>query len=412
MAIIRNNKISTNFKYVRIGSNEDLSLPAIEHEYSVGTKATIESESAISSRPSETQEERNEKRKRKEERRKIRRSEGCFITKQPGFSLENAHWVNAVRKDASRKKQVEGFLIQAGVAKLKFQLDDVSNLAPLDRSLHYTLDKLGFLAVTCARETLESLIALVDKENMVWQNKEGGYRRFFNFQERPFTDAMYELVLLHPHHFLPKKGNALTVFTEHGSNLSGKMYVVSPDGALREDSDNIKPRIPAFSSNRTREEKDMLNPFLVVINAEIAFRRLREEVLSTLCEDYKILIALTIELAAKIYFRPLVAKQQGRQQTKRRAISTDISHDVDMDELRAADELGMSTAKDNDKTITQRGVSKKFRMQATVNGAEYDESYDIEDYNEDRLPSLDIQAYSPGQVNTLEKVQQWRVAVQ
>jgi len=44
---------------------------------------------------------------------------------------------------------------------------------------------------------------------------------------------MYELVLLHPHHFL-QKGSALTVFTEDGDNLSGKMYVVSPDGALRE----------------------------------------------------------------------------------------------------------------------------------------------------------------------------------
>ncbi|KAF4618112.1 hypothetical protein D9613_012685 [Agrocybe pediades] len=140
------------------------------------------------------------------------------------------------------------------------------------------------------------------------QANTGGISMQFN--KPPFTDAKYELVLLHPDHFLPEKGNTLMVFTEEENDLSdGKMYFVSPDGALREGRDNTQPLLPPFTSNRGRAEKDILNPFLVVLNAEIAFRRFRERP-HVLCQEYNELIDLTIDLMDKIYFQPVIEAER------------------------------------------------------------------------------------------------------
>jgi predicted DNA-binding protein (MmcQ/YjbR family) len=45
-----------------------------------------------------------------EEHRKISRTEGCFITKLPGFHLEKSHWVNAVLKNTPLKFEVVRFM--------------------------------------------------------------------------------------------------------------------------------------------------------------------------------------------------------------------------------------------------------------------------------------------------------------
>ncbi|KDR80411.1 hypothetical protein GALMADRAFT_242836 [Galerina marginata CBS 339.88] len=159
-------------------------------------------------------------------------------------------------------------------------------------------------------------------------------------------DAMYELVLLHPRHYLQKKGSALTVFTELGADLSGKMYVVSPDGALREGPDNSSPRLPAFASNRARLPEDALNPFLVVLNAEIAFRRFKKRP-HPLCA----------ELVNKIYFQPLVDVLEQRRKETRLAYSTKAEGDVAMEET--VDKFRTRKAGDNVKrsrtgTVVQR----------------------------------------------------------
>ncbi|KAF4612538.1 hypothetical protein D9613_012773 [Agrocybe pediades] len=128
-------------------------------------------------------------------------------------------------------------------------------------------------------------------------------------------------------HFLPEKGNTLTVFTEEENDLSdGKMYFVSPDGALREGRDNTQPLLPPFTSNRGRAEKDILNPFLVVLNAEIAFRRFREQPRRVLCQEYNELIDLTIDLMDKIYFQPVIEAEREEMD--------DLYKDVDLDRPR------------------------------------------------------------------------------
>jgi hypothetical protein len=187
---------------------------------------------------------------------------------------------------------------------------------------------------------------------------------------------MYKLVLLHPHHFL-QKGSALTVFTEDGDNLSGKMYVVSPDGALREGREDNKPRLPAFMSYRARASEDILNPFLVVINAEIAFRRFKRRPHSPLCAEYMELIDLTIELVEKIYFKPIVDKALINLQQLRVVIRT--THDAEGDvEMGTADGLGTGKRgdKDKDKTITKATRGKGSRTRTVVMKPGPDASHD------------------------------------
>ncbi|KAF9557060.1 hypothetical protein CPC08DRAFT_710699 [Agrocybe pediades] len=278
MATICNDRITTPLKYIEIGENDKPPLEALERECSDGMN---------------------------KDHNKISITEGCFITKQSGLHLENLYWVKPAQDNARLQLEVAVYLNDLGLVRSDFSLDKASNITPLHPNLHDALDKQGFFAVTCSKRTLEALIALVEAENNNFIKRESNYIRYFDFKKPPFTDATYELVLLYPHHFLPKNGDALTVFSEHGNDLSGKMYFVSPDGALREGPDNTLPRLPAFSSNATRAREDMLNPFLVALNADIAFRRFRERQ-HPLCKDYDDLIDLTIELVNKIYFQPLI----------------------------------------------------------------------------------------------------------
>ncbi|KAF9550046.1 hypothetical protein CPC08DRAFT_768962 [Agrocybe pediades] len=271
MATIYNDRITTPLKYIEIGENDKLPSEALERECSDGTN---------------------------KDHSEIILKEPCFITKQPGVPLENVYWVKPVQNNARSQLEVNSKLIN-------------SRTSPhvITRDLHDALDSYGFLAVTCSKTTLEALIALVETQNKNWEQRKGRYIRYFDFEKPPFTDATYELVLLYPRHFLAKNGGALTVFSEHGNDSStGKAYFVSPDGALREGPDDTQPRLPAFSGNTARAPGDMLNPFLVALNAEIAFRRFRERHMaqSPLCKEYDELIDLTIELVNKIYFQPLI----------------------------------------------------------------------------------------------------------
>lgn len=94
MATIRNGRNSTTFKYPKISGIPELSLGSLEREYS---DQDLHSVASVSSSAST---------RAVKERKKISRGEGCFITKQPGYYLERAHWVNAVRKDTTLKFEV------------------------------------------------------------------------------------------------------------------------------------------------------------------------------------------------------------------------------------------------------------------------------------------------------------------
>jgi hypothetical protein len=82
----------------------------------------------------------------------------------------------------------------------------------------------------------------------------------------------FELVALHPEHFLPN-GAVLTVYgPEPGTR---KDYVPAADRRLRESHDPASPALPPFRHNSAyrRRRGHRINPLLVILNAEIRFRR-------------------------------------------------------------------------------------------------------------------------------------------
>lgn len=99
--------------------------------------------------------------------------------------------------------------------------------------------------------------------------------------QSPIRDLNYELVVLHPKHFLPNSTD-LTVFHRvDNNNLNKKSYVVGHDHVLRE-----APGVPAspcfcpFSPPQRASSLLPFNPFLVIINAEINFRHYLRQIQS------------------------------------------------------------------------------------------------------------------------------------
>jgi len=126
-----------------------------------------------------------------------------------------------------------------------------------------------------------------------------------------FVNPQYELVALHPEHFLPN-GCPLTVY-DHGTGTY-KNYVVAGDRCLRETVDPSSHRFPPFYHHA--EARGVLfqpNVYLVALNAEIKFRRYLEMVEATppptpLPDDVLFLMRRTIELVGLLYWRPTPAK--------------------------------------------------------------------------------------------------------
>jgi hypothetical protein len=83
------------------------------------------------------------------------------------------------------------------------------------------------------------------------------------------------------------------------------VYVAAPDGVLRAGGQNADQQLPPFTGSQVRVAPDILNPFLVVINAEMTFQRFKRHPHS-LCDEYTELVDFTISLVEKIYFQPLV----------------------------------------------------------------------------------------------------------
>src|SRR5258707_14930253 len=104
--------------------------------------------------------------------------------------------------------------------------------------LHVSLDKYGFFAITGSLTTLQEISAIVEEQNRIWQSrfdKGAPYIRYFRvsqfisipiylltsflqLQHSPFNNAQYELVVLHPEHFLPK-GSSLTFYSRVNNQL-------------------------------------------------------------------------------------------------------------------------------------------------------------------------------------------------
>jgi hypothetical protein len=94
---------------------------------------------------------------------------------------------------------------------------------------------------------------------------------------------------------------------------SHKQYVVAPDRTLRESEDLNSPRLPTFRHTSRRRPFARLNVFLVILNAEIKFRRYFEMIRSSppptpLPADVLDVMRSTIILVDLIYWRPIPLK--------------------------------------------------------------------------------------------------------
>ncbi|RXW19431.1 hypothetical protein EST38_g6414 [Candolleomyces aberdarensis] len=131
-----------------------------------------------------------------------------------------------------------------------------------------------------------------------------------------FPNVKYELVILHPKHFLPM-GAYLPVYQPDGE--CAFYQVSSQDGTLRqafstgttsqstsEPASSQSQRLPPFAfDNSKREEDDRLNPLLIALAADIKFRRYaRQGDLPHLEEHSRRLVEKTRELVELIYWRP------------------------------------------------------------------------------------------------------------
>jgi hypothetical protein len=176
------------------------------------------------------------------------------------------------------------------------------------------------------------------------------------------------MVVLNPQRFLPRGAGFLVHVDQGVHHLSHKVYVVAPDGALRAGGQNDGLRLPPFTGPQARKSADALNPFLVVINADMAFRRFRRNA-SPLCQEFTELIDLTIKLAEKIYFQPLVDEIEEEIERSRsvRNIAIQAAKDAARDvRMGSMDEFGAKTSNDKDKNITRKDARKFSRTGRVV----------------------------------------------
>jgi len=82
------NKLTTTFAYHTVEDVADFNLSALERDHSTGAPSEAPSTTARATR------------------RIISRAEPCFVTKQRSYTLERVHWVNTVKKNPLRKKEI------------------------------------------------------------------------------------------------------------------------------------------------------------------------------------------------------------------------------------------------------------------------------------------------------------------
>ncbi|KAG5637413.1 hypothetical protein H0H81_004671 [Sphagnurus paluster] len=104
------------------------------------------------------------------------------------------------------------------------------------------------------------------------------------------------------------KGTQMVAYNQDASG-SLKAYVSAvEDNTIREfPGTQTCPRFPPFSSDFPRPEFMNLNPFLVILKAEIKFRRcLRQRRPPHLPADVLDIVNLTLELVKMIYWDPVI----------------------------------------------------------------------------------------------------------
>ncbi|KAF5373473.1 hypothetical protein D9615_009468 [Tricholomella constricta] len=290
-------------------------------------------------------------------------SEGCLITKAIKYTHQLAHWVNAVPDKFADCRLIEEVISRdlRIVPDENFTLDDPCNLAYLEAFVHTSLDLYAFIAVTASLPTLDDLLQMVKSDNDRRQRMldETGIAptRLLDFSLPSVANPEYELIALHPEHFLPR-GAVLTIYSP--GDRSYKNYIAASDRSLRESPDPNSPRLPPFRHNTDdREVAERINIFLVILNADIKFRRYIEMIRRDppplpLPDDVTTLMQRTADLVDLLYWRPLPAKgSKGETIAARIQASRNSGRAARADpavfiEKESSEEVEMEDAQDDD----------------------------------------------------------------
>jgi len=356
----------------------------------------------------------------------VKRAERCFITKSSSYAHKKMHWVKAVKKNPVLEKQIEDSFISLGIVHIFFHLNDATNLTNVDCGLHVMLDKYALFAITCSLTTLDKLINLVEVENAISQKEfDAGriYFRRFCLGAPPVCNTQYELVALHPEHFLPP-GNVLTVYDHSNGQVTRKTYVAAPDRILRESpgTDNTFPCLPSFMLDSNRPVEQMLNPFLVVLNAEIKFRRylrLPQPPQTPLPDDVMELIMKTTKLVDLIYWKPSVQPNTIAAQSLQDRADLDCDGDTQFTRTGQKEEerehtigeynygYGRDPPGDN-ATLDER----RDYMQYLISGRDFDLDSEDEEFLEELHsqggPKVEGMDVSPGHAANQAAVREWQ----
>jgi hypothetical protein len=131
------------------------------------------------------------------------------------------------------------------------------------------------------------------------------------FNSSSFTNPEYELIAIHPEHFLPY-GNVLPVF--HSGSSTPTIYVLARDRCLCKSPEPDSPCLPTFRHVTERSSTiEHINIFLVILNAEIKFHRYlcmisQNPPTTPLPADVLNLMHLTVELVNLLYWIPVPTK--------------------------------------------------------------------------------------------------------
>ncbi|KDR79727.1 hypothetical protein GALMADRAFT_136343 [Galerina marginata CBS 339.88] len=253
------------------------------------------------------------------------REEGCFVTKEVNYGNRLGYWLNPV-SDSKIRKKMQGTLEKMNIVgkfyDLPVDFELAYNRSFFSPSIQSAMDDFGFIAITASSSTLDFLIPMIKSENLRRQaeaNERGKTRttRQIDHSHPCISDPKFELVAMHPHHFLPP-GTQLSIFDP--KEMVYESYVAAKDGHIRTSVDSWSPRLPCFERNDKNRLSggDLImqaNVFFVILGADIKFRRYfkwadaNPASVQRLPEDVVALMRRTMELAALLYQKQPVPEE-------------------------------------------------------------------------------------------------------
>ncbi|KAJ7669383.1 hypothetical protein DFH06DRAFT_182590 [Mycena polygramma] len=251
------------------------------------------------------------------------REEGCLLTQSINYANELAHFIAAGEEKEKERlitmlefelKVIPDTLLLSG-----FDPEHASNRAWLTPLVHKHHDIYASIAISPCLADLLALEASFSADNQLRQaviNRRGvdsGRRAYDDIMKNTTLTDRFELVVLHPMHFLIQD-ETLKIYR----NGVGVDYHASPEGIL-EDPQNVP--LPPFPLRVPRDNaSSKMNPVLVNFAAATRFRRFRRISSPPLGQHAEQVIDASLALWRAIMWKP-AANQSSTLKTAAGAVS-------------------------------------------------------------------------------------------